>query len=141
MLDTDLYPSLTPGLHAVVRGPFDSAEAARKAHGPLLASTDAYLKDAGDSILAPAAASRNLPGGILEALLGELHVEAEDRPGGANPCEPQQPYRRITVSWMRPQRGGPDGTQVTAVPQPLELGLFAYRPDTGVVERMRACWE
>jgi hypothetical protein len=144
-LDTDAYPGLAPGLFAVVRGPFASKEAAERElkEFPAARPRSAYVKDAG-ALRLPAALTRSVPPALLAALLGELSIKVKDRPGGENPCEPDEPYQELLVSIVTEehtydQKTGKDGTKPSRVT--LDLGSFSLIKRTGEVQRMRICLE
>ena len=103
VLDTDLYTKLPPNRFAVVQGPFASATIAKEElrflqSGGLLPG--ATVKDAGETRLPLRLGNGKVPPAVFTALLGELTVDVEDRPGSASPCEPQEPYQRVDVHIM-----------------------------------------
>jgi hypothetical protein len=119
VLRTDLYRSLTPGLFAVVHGPYESrsdAEASLEAVRRL--QPEAYVRTAGASIL-PAALGDPA---LLAALLGEVTTEAAEGSPGA-PCAPDEPYTSIRMM-------GPSGDM---------LGAFQVIERTGEVRAVRPC--
>lgn len=143
VLDTNLYPKLKPKLFSVVRGPYASAREAKRALEQLPAGgmyREAYVKDAGKLQLSAALAG-NTPSGVLAALLGELTVTLEERPGGEHPCEPEEPYLEATLSYVSVSRGGEDGRTLESVVKPLDIGQLAIIKRTGEVQRMRICLE
>ena len=81
---------------------------------------------------------------ILAALLGELDVKVSDEAGGKNPCEPQESYQRVQLSYMGLERSMDKSTGTpTFAPKlrPLDLGAFWVIKKTGAIVRMRACAE
>jgi hypothetical protein len=146
VLDTDLYSGLTPNLFAVVRGPFNS-ESAAKAERDFLTLPEfkgAYVKAGGASRLPrdPAGSARDAA--VRAALLGEISVELEDHPGGENPCEPQEPYQEVKLSYMTVTRqydARSDSYPVVGERRPLDLGAFSLIKRTGELKLMRACYE
>jgi len=146
VLDTDAYSGLTPNLFAVVRGPYANREVAEQRLNELKAIKTykaAYVKDAGALRVAPVLA-RSVPPKILTALLGELSVEVTDRPGGTNPCEPQEPYQSVSVSAVtvdRTYNKAKDAEGFKARRIDLDIGGFWVIKRTGEVERMRVCAE
>jgi hypothetical protein len=139
VLDTDIYSALTPDLFAVVRGPF-STDAAAKAELQFLSSSrgyqGAYVKAAG--------APRFPMNPLQAALFGEVSIELEDRPGGTNPCEPQEPYQSIKLSHAgvtRRHDQASDTFPIVAERLPIDLGGFSVIKRTGELQLMRACFE
>jgi len=146
VLDTDAYTALAPGLFAVVRGPYSSRQVADQQLKELEAIKTyktAYVKDAGTLRVAPAFA-RSVPPKVLAALLGELSVVVTDRPGGTNPCEPQEPYQDVAVSVVSLDRTAGLKTETQGLkPRRVNLdigGLWVIKR-TGEVQRMRLCAE
>lgn len=145
VLDTDLYPKLPPNRFAVVHGPFASAAEAKaelsflKNDGGLEAAT---VKDAGECRLPLNLGVGKAPPAVFTALLGELTVEVEDRPGATTPCEPQEPYQRVEVRIMSlgPSKEGA-AAPLQAIKQTLPLGGFFVIKRTGEVQRLRICVE
>ena len=121
VLRTDLYRSLTPGLFAVVHGPYE-----RRADAEAVLDTvrrqqpEAYVRTAGESIL-PAALGDPA---LLAALLGEVTTESAEGSPGA-PCAPDEPYTSIRMM-------GPGGDL---------LGAFQVLTRTGEVRAVRPCQE
>ena len=146
VLDTDAYESLTPGVFAVVRGPFRSAQAAREELGSLEGlpgHSGSYIKDAGRSRL-PTNAGSNMPPAVLAALLGELSIEIQDHPGGTNPCEPAEPYQSVELSYVgliRTLDESTDTFPIRGVRTGIEVGRFDLIKRTGEISRMRECYE
>jgi hypothetical protein len=146
VLDTDAYTALAPDLFAVVRGPYSTKQVADQRLKELKAIKTyrtAYVKDAGTLRVAPAFA-KAVPPKILAALLGELSVVVTDRPGGANPCEPQEPYQDVTVSVVSLDRTAEPKTSAEGFKPRrtnLDIGGFWVIKRTGEVERMRICAE
>jgi hypothetical protein len=146
VLDTDAYSALGPNLFAVVRGPYSTREVAEQRLKELKANKAykaAYVKDAGVLRLPPTLTNA-VPPKVLAALLGELSVMVTDRPGGANPCEPQEPYQDVSVSVVTLDRKYNETTETEGVTPrrlKLDLGGFWIIKRTGEVERMRVCAE
>ena len=141
VLDIDLYSKLPPNRFAVVQGPFASATIAKEElrflqSGGLL--PEATVKDAGETRLPLRLGNGKVPPAVFTALLGELTVDVEDRPGSASPCEPQEPYQRVEVRVMGLDKGG-ESAALQAVSQPLKLGGFFVIKRTGEVQRLRIC--
>jgi len=147
VLDTDVYPNLIANAFAVVRGPFQDVKAAGNQLKFLRSGggyPGAYVKDAGTPRLPANVGSPGLRPQLLAALLGELSVEVSDQPGGGNPCEPQEPYQEVQVSYVDVTRAIDDksdtvreGTERRSV----EVGAFWVIKRTGEVFRMRQCFE
>jgi hypothetical protein len=146
VLDTDAYTALAPGLFAVVRGPYSSrqiAEQRLKELKVIKTYKTAYVKDAG-TLRVPTAFAKSVPPKVLAALLGELSVVVTDRPGGANPCEPQEPFQEVEVSVVSLERTGHPDTEVEGFKARrvnLDIGGFRVIKRTGEIERMRLCAE
>ena len=147
VLDTDVYPNLSPNAFAVVRGPFRDAKAAGDQLTFLRSGggyRGAYIKDAGTPRLAANVGSPGLRPQLLAALLGELLVEVKDEPGGRNPCEPQEPYQEVQISYVDITRGVDDksgAVHESTERRNVEVGAFWVIKRTGEVDRMRQCSE
>ena len=144
VLDTDSYSALEPGLFAVVRGPFSSRVTAEHELAFLVKGgryTGAYVKDAGVLQLPGNLAGAVSPS-VVVALLGELAIATQDMPGGANPCEPQEPYQRVSVSAVTLVHA-PDPMSRDTVSRRVEIdmGGFWVIKRTGEIDRMRICSE
>jgi hypothetical protein len=147
VLGTDLYSKLAPGRFAVVRGPFRNLKEAQvemtllKKSG-LLGAT--YVRDAGRPRLPSHIGSSAATPVIIAALLGELAVEVADEAGGTHPCEPQEPYQAVTISYVGVNRhwdaaAGEDKLEPTR--KAIDLGGFWVIKRTGEIQRMRICAE
>jgi hypothetical protein len=146
-LDTDAYTGLRPGLFAVVRGPYASRATAEQRLKRLNTGgryKGAYVKDAGDLRL-PLAVSKNVPLKALAALLGELSISVKDIAGKEDsPCEPQEPYQEITLSFVTLDKTFDEKTgNVDGKPrrEELDIGGFWIIKSTGEILRMRICTE
>jgi len=146
VLDTDAYSGMSPNRFAVVRGPYTTRRVAEQELKELKAIKTykaAYVKDAGKLRLGPVVAKSVSPK-VLAALLGELSVVVTDRPGGGNPCEPQEPYQEVSVSVVTVDRTYDDKAGIEGFkPRRLELdiGGFWVIKRTGEIDRMRICAE
>jgi hypothetical protein len=119
VLRTDLYRSLTPGLFAVVHGPYERRSDAEAVLADVRVNQpEAYVRTAGESIL-PAALGDPA---LLAALLGEVTTESAEGSPGA-PCAPDEPYTSIRMM-------GPGGDL---------LGAFQVLQRTGEVRAVRPC--
>src|SRR5262245_54468429 len=122
VLDTDLYPKLPPNRFAIVQGPFTTGFAARAELAVLKSAgvEGATVREAGECRLPIGLGNGKVPPSVFTALLGELTVEVEDRPGSTSPCEPQEPYQRVEVrmTGLSPAKGDKAGP-LEAVPQAL----------------------
>ena len=119
VLRTDLYRSLTPGLFAVVNGPYERRADAEAALSEVRGRRpEAYVRSAGASILPSALGDPAL----LAALLGEVTTESSPGAPGA-PCAPDEPYTSIRMM-------GPGGDM---------LGAFQVLTRTGEVRAVRPC--
>jgi hypothetical protein len=147
VLDTDFYPNLTANTFAVVRGPFPVEQLARKELKFLLSGggySGAYVKDAGKPRLSGSLGSPSLRPQLLAALLGELSVEVTDHPGGENPCEPQEAYQDVQISFVdltRKVSDGSDTSRVGTERRDVDVGAFRIIKRTGEIDRMRQCYE
>jgi hypothetical protein len=146
VLDTDAYSGMSPSLFAVVRGPYATRQVAEqqlKELKTIKTYKAAYVKDAGKLRLGPVLA-KSVSSKVLAALLGELSVLVTDRPGGGNPCEPQEPYQEVSISVVMLDRTYNDETGTEGFkPRRLELeiGGFWVIKRTGEIDRMRICAE
>jgi hypothetical protein len=146
VLDTDAYSGLAPSLFAVVRGPYSSRQAAEHELRQLKTTKTyktAYVKEAGTLRLA-AVLGTSAPPKVLAALLGELSVVVTDKPGGTNPCEPQEPYQDVALSVVTLDRTYDAKTSeegFKARRTDLDIGGFWVIKRTGEIERMRVCTE
>ena len=139
VLDTNLYSALTPNRYAVVRGPFVKAADAREALTVLHKGyPGAYMKDAG-SIRITTLFGRNSPPVIAAALLGELSVTLIEKGGGGNPCEPQEPYVDIQLSFVSVEPMGNGNTE--PVRREIDFGSLTLINRTGEIQHMRVCLE
>jgi hypothetical protein len=147
VLDTDFYSNLTPNTFAVVRGPFTDESVARKELRFLLSGggySGGYVKDAGKPRLGGNLGSAPLRPQLLAALLGELSVEVRDHPGGENPCEPQEPYQEVQISFVDLTRKLSDSSnkvQEGTTRRDVDVGAFRIIKRTGEIDRMRQCFE
>ena len=145
VLDTDAYNALAPGLFAVVRGPFRSAKAAQSQLSFITSGggyAGAYVKAGGSPRLPQALATG--PPAVLAAILGELLITVEEHPGASNPCEPQEPYESVSLSYMgvtRKHDAATDTYPPVAERVPIKMGTFSVIKRTGELDRMRACFE
>jgi hypothetical protein len=146
VLDTDAYSGLGPALFAVVRGPYSSRQNAEQSLKELKATKGykgAYVKDGGTLRLPPSLVKSVSPK-VLAGLLGELSITATDRPGGSNPCEPQEPYQDVSLSVVTLDRTYNEKTETDGVKPRrvnLDIGGFWVIKRTGEIERMRVCTE
>lgn len=81
---------------------------------------------------------------MVAALLGEIRIDVKEGKGGSHPCEPEEPYKELSLSFVTIDRA-PDGKkdQIIFKPQDVELevGAFWEIKRTGQIERMRICAE
>jgi hypothetical protein len=147
VLDTDVYPNLGPGKFAVVRGPYPDGNIAVEQLRSLRSGggyVGAYVKDAGKPRLPVDIGSPSLRPQLLAALLGELSIEVTDHPGGEHPCEPEEPYQAVRLSFVDLTRSvddKPDSVRVEAERRDVEVGAFWIIRRTGEIDRMRQCYE
>jgi hypothetical protein len=146
VLDTDSYSGLGSGLFAVVRGPYSKRQVAEQQLKELKTTKTyrtAYVKEGGTLRLPPSLVKAVSPK-VLAALLGELSIVVTAKPGGQNPCEPQEPYQELSVSVVTLDRTYDERTETDGVkPRRVELdiGGFSVITRTGEIERMRVCTE
>jgi hypothetical protein len=142
VLDTNLYGGLTPNKYSVVRGPFARRNDAHEALKFIQSGNDypgAYVKDAG-RIRVNALFGVNSTAAVAVALLGELNVTLTEEPGGRNPCEPQDPYVDVQLSFVSVDHRMEDGN-LKAVRRRIDFGSLTIDKRTGEIQRMRACFE
>ena len=92
----------------------------------------------------PGLTSRQAAPAVLAAILGELLITVEEHPGASNPCEPQEPYESVSLSYMgvtRKHDAATDTYPPVAERVPIKMGTFSVIKRTGELDRMRACFE
>ncbi len=147
VLNTNFYSQLTPNLFAVVRGPFRTKTDADERLARLVEGgryPGGYVKNAGNINIEVKIGDKTLSPQMLAALLGELRIDVSEAEGGSNPCEPQEPYRQISLSYVTVARGYDEKKGMpTFVPKEVTLDVGAFREikKSGEVERMRICAE
>lgn len=147
VLNTNFYDRLTPNLFAVVRGPFATAVEAEKHQASLMRGgryPGSYVKDAGAINIQIKIGDRDLSPQMLAALFGEISMEVVNEKGASNPCEPQEPYSYVSLSYVSIARGFDEKTDaMTFKPDriPLNAGAFRQIERTGEIRRMRICAE
>ena len=147
VLDTDLYTKLSRGHFAVVRGPFKERKEAQLEVQRLRQSAafrKVFSQDAGQLRLPVKDRSSASRSAVFAALLGEIAAETTEQPGGANPCEPQEPYQLVTFSYLNVDRKWDKATeqdQLQTFRKTLDLGGFWVIKRTGEIQRMRVCTE
>ena len=147
VLNTNFYTQLTPDLYAVVRGPYKTqAQADEK----LAWLTDggrypgSYVKNPGKINIEIKLGDRTLSPQMLAALLGELRIDVSEHNGASHPCEPQAPYKQLSLSYVTIERYYDDAkNEVIFQPKDVELDVGAFREidKTGEIQRMRICAE
>lgn len=147
VLNTNFYTKLTPGVYAVVRGPFKTKSDADTQLASLQSYSNfksSYVRDAGNLNIEIKIGNKAINPQVLAALLGELRIDVTENAGGSNPCEPQGPYSSISLSYVTAERGI-DEKKNKETEQPkdvkLEIGGFWQMKDTGEIGRMRICTE
>jgi len=146
VLNTNFYSKLTPDLYAVVRGPFKSASEAKAELASLQRLQEwahGYTKDAGDINIEIKIGNKKLSPQLLAALLGELRIDVSDNEGASSPCEPQEPYLSVSLSYMTLERGiTEDGKEIDKPKEtPIDIGGLWQLKNSGEIERMRICTE
>ncbi len=141
-LDTDLYDNLKPGLFVVVRGPYKNQNDANKELASLKQTgglRDTYVKDAGQSKLPGNIGETMLNFAVLTAILGEIEIDVSDHRGGDNPCEPQEAYQAVHLSYVGLDRQS--AGKFSPKREEIKLGGFWIIKRTGEIDRMRVCAE
>jgi hypothetical protein len=146
VLNTNFYNKLTPGLYAVVRGPFKSGSDAQGELSSLQHFSHwmhGYVKDAGDINIEIKIGNKKLSPQMLAALLGELRIDISDNEGATNPCEPQEPYLSLSLSYVTLQRSlDSEGNETDQLKEmPIDIGGLWQLKRSGEIERMRICTE
>lgn len=147
VLNTNFYSQLTSNLYAVVRGPFKTKSEADKRLKWLMDGgryPGSYVKSAGNINIEIKVGNKALSPQMLAALLGELRIDVSEHKGGAHPCEPQEPYKRISLSYVNVARGYDEKKdKETYAPKDVELDIGALWEikKSGEVDRMRICAE
>lgn len=147
VLNTSFYNQLTPSLFTVVRGPFKTKIEADKQLASLRKGgmyPGSYVRNAGSINIAINVGNKALSPQMLAALLGELRIDISENKGGSNPCEPQEPYKLISLSYVTVARGYDEKKdKETYQPKDVELdvGAFWEIKKSGEVDRMRICTE
>jgi len=147
VLNTNFYNQLTPNLFAVVRGPFRTKDEADKNLKWLVKGgkyPESYVKNAGAINIEVKIGNRALTPQMLAALLGEIRINVKESAGASNPCEPQEPYKELSLSYVTIERGdGGRTNQPLFKPKEVELevGAFWEIKSTGQIDRMRVCAE
>lgn len=147
VLNTNFYNQLTPNLFAVVRGPFTSKKAADQ-HLAWLTDRGmykgSYVKNAETINIQVKIGNKALSPQMLAAILGELRIDVTEHKGGSNPCEPQEPYRALSFSYVtiaREYDEKKDKLLFNPKDVPIDVGEFWEIKNTGQIDRMRICTE
>lgn len=147
VLNTNFYNQLTPNLYAVARGPFRTKGEADKHLASLMKGgryPGSYVKNAGTINIEVKTGNKALSPQMVAALLGEIRIDIQDENGGSHPCEPQEPYKQLSLSYVTIERKLDEKKdQVLYKPAEVELEVGAFREikSTGEIERMRICAE
>jgi hypothetical protein len=147
VLNTNFYNQLTPNLYAVARGPFRTKGEADKHLASLMKGgryPGSYVKNAGTINIEVKIGNKALSPHMVAALLGEIRIDVKDENGGSHPCEPQEPYKQLSLSYVTIDRKLDEKKdQVLYKPEEVELEVGAFREikRTGEIERMRICAE
>ena len=81
---------------------------------------------------------------MIAALLGEIRIDVLEAKGGSNPCEPQEPYKNISLSYVTVARAWDEKKkEILFKPKEVRLDTGASREikRTGQIYRMRICTE
>ena len=147
VLNTNFYSQLSPNLFAVVRGPLRTKKNADKYLTWLMEGgsyTGSYVRNAKKINIRLKIGNKDLSPQMIAALLGELRIDVSESKGGAHPCEPQEPYKEISLSYVTIARGY-DRKKDEVIHKPkdvvLDVGAFREIKSTGKVDRMRICAE
>jgi hypothetical protein len=103
-----------------------------------------YVRNAGGINIEIKIGNKALSPQMLAALLGELRIDVSENKGGSDPCEPQESYKLISLSYVTVARGYDEKKdKETYKPKDIELEVGAFREinKTGEVDRMRICSE
>ena len=124
VLPTNLYSALTPGLFAVVHGPFaERADAETALVAIQQTQPEAYVRRGGYPYLLPELG----PPGLLAAFLGSVQVrQVEDV--APFPCTPDEPF--VTIAYVAP---------ATETRSEVEIGRVWLIERTGEVVPVRPC--
>lgn len=147
VLNTNFYNKLTPNLFAVVRGPFSTKKMADDQLAMLMESgkyRGSYVKNAETINIQVKTGNRAISPQMIAAILGEFRIDVIEHKGGSNPCEPQEPYKGLTFSYVTLARGYDEKKdKLSFNPQdiPIEVGAFWEIKSTGEIDRMRTCAE
>ena len=147
VLNTNFYNQLSPNLFAVVRGPFMTKKEAGKRLTRLMdvgGYPGSYVKNAGTINIQVNIGNTALSPQMIAALLGEIRIDVSESKGGSNPCEPQEPYKQILLSYVTVARDYDEkNDRVIKKPDNIELdvGAFWEIKNSGEVDRMRICTE
>lgn len=147
VLNTNFYNKLTPNLFAVVRGPFSTKKMADDQLAMLMESgkyRGSYVKNAETINIQVKTGNRAISPQMIAAILGEFRIDVIEHKGGSNPCEPQEPYKGLTFSYVTLARGYDEKKdKLSFNPQdiPIEVGAFWEIKSTGEIDRMRICAE
>lgn len=147
VLNTNFYSQLAPDLYVVARGPFRTKAEADKVLAVLMKGgryPGSYVKNAGTITIEVKIGNKAISPQMIAALLGEIRIEVREDKGGEHPCEPQEPYKDLTLSHVTIERAfdeKKDQTIFKAQEVELEVGAFREIKRTGQIERMRVCAE
>lgn len=147
VLNTNFYDQLTPNLFAVVRGPFTAKKLAEQNLAMLMESDKyrgSYVKNAGTINIQVKIGNKAISPQMLAAIFGELRIDITEHKGGSNPCEPQEPYKGLTFSYVTLAREYDEKQgKLSFNPQdnPIDVGAFWEIKSTGEIDRMRICAE
>lgn len=147
VLNTNFYDQLTPNRFAVVRGPFTTKKTADQNLAMLMEGggyRGSYVKNAETINIQVKIGDKALSPQMLAAIFGELKIDVTEHKGGSNPCEPQEPYKALSFSYVTIVRDYDEkkGT-VLFHPRdvPVDIGAFREIKSTGEIDRMRICAE
>ncbi len=147
VLNTNFYNQLTSNLYAVVRGPFRTKDEADKQLASLKEGgryPGSYVKNAGNINIEVKIGNKALSPQMIAALLGEIRIDITESKGGTNPCEPEEPYKELSLSYVtleRSQDEKKDKIVFKPLDVQLEVGAFWEIKRTGEIDRMRICAE
>src|SRR5713226_4838181 len=122
----------------VITATFPSQGAAQSEaalRGGWVLDTDFY-KHAGKPRLGGNLGSPALRPQLLVALLCELSVEVAEHAGGEDPCEPQEPYQEVRISFVDLSRTMDDGSSKAreeAKRRDVDVGAFRIIKRTGEI--------
>lgn len=147
VLHSNFYNNLASNLFAVVRGPFKNKDEADKLLVWLTKGgryPGSYVRNAGSINLVVKIGNKELSPQMIAALFGEIRIEVSESKGGSHPCEPQEPYKELSLSYATITKDydkKKDKLFLKPREELLDVGAFREIKRTGEVQHMRICTE